>query len=187
MLQTTHHPARTDVYTRRVTCRCGESSTTRTVRVYVYHREHVRAVETQRAPVTRTRPETVPLAPAPVSSTGQALRRGSRRPLPGPARSPAHAPTAHGGADPGGRLLLVELAVVGRIATILLASGAALASVAAAAPDERAKMLEAFDAVLTGMAYAGVGLCFFAIVWAGFVLMAEGAEGEGTGAAPGTR
>ena len=62
MLQTTHHPARTDVYTRRVTCRCGESSTTRTVRVYVYHREHVRAVETQRAPVTRTRPETLPLA-----------------------------------------------------------------------------------------------------------------------------
>ena len=62
MLQTTHHPARTDVYTRRVTCRCGESSTTRTVRVYVYHREHVRAVEIQRAPVTRTRPETLPLA-----------------------------------------------------------------------------------------------------------------------------
>ena len=42
-------------------------------------------------------------------------------------------------------------------------------------------MLAAFDAVLTGMAYAGVGLCFFAIVWAGFVLMAEGAEGEGRG------
>ena len=62
MLQTTHHPARTDVYTRRVTCRCGESSTTKTVRIYVYHPEHVRAVETQRAPVTRTRPETVPLA-----------------------------------------------------------------------------------------------------------------------------
>ena len=74
MLQTIHHPARTDVYTRRVTCSCGESSTTRTVRVYVYHREHVRAVETQRAPVTRTRPETVPLAP--VSSTGQAQALG---------------------------------------------------------------------------------------------------------------
>ena len=70
MLQTTHHPARTDVYTRRVTCRCGESSTTRTVRIYVHHPEHVRAVETQRAPVTRTRPEAVPLAP--VSGTGQA-------------------------------------------------------------------------------------------------------------------
>ena len=80
MLQTTHHPARTDVYTRRVTCRCGESSTTRTVRVYVYHREHVRAVETQRAPVTRTRPETVPLAAAPVSSTGQALGLGADDP-----------------------------------------------------------------------------------------------------------
>ena len=64
MLQTTHHPARTDVYTRRVTCRCGESSTTKTVRIYVYHSEHVRAVETQPAPVTRTRPETAPLATA---------------------------------------------------------------------------------------------------------------------------
>ena len=31
------------------------------------------------------------------------------------------------------------------------------------------------------MAYAGAGLCFFAIVWAGFVLMAEGAEGQGPG------
>ena len=73
--------------------------------------------------------------------------------------------------------------MVGRLANILLASGAALASVAAAAPDERARILAAFDAVLTGMAYAGVGLCFFAIVWAGFVLMAEGAEGETRGRA----
>ena len=80
MLLATHHPARTDVYTRRVTCRCGESSTTRTVRVYVYHREHVRAVETQRAPVTRTRPEAVPLAQAPASSAGQALGVGADDP-----------------------------------------------------------------------------------------------------------
>ena len=64
MLQTTHHPARTDVYTRRVRCSCGESSTTRTVRIYVHHPEHVRAVETQRAPVTRTRTETAPLTTA---------------------------------------------------------------------------------------------------------------------------
>ena len=73
--------------------------------------------------------------------------------------------------------------MVGRLADILLATGAALASVAAAAPDEKARMLAAFDVVLTGMAYAGVGLCFFAIVWAGFVLMAEGAEGENRGRA----
>ena len=71
--------------------------------------------------------------------------------------------------------------MVGRVANILLASGAALASVAAASGDEQARMLEAFEAVLTGMAYAGVGLCLFAIVWAGFVLMAEGAEGENRG------
>ncbi len=62
MLQTVHHPARTDVYTRRVTCRCGESTTVKTVSISVHHPEHVRAVENQRAPVTRTRPETLPLA-----------------------------------------------------------------------------------------------------------------------------
>ena len=69
--------------------------------------------------------------------------------------------------------------MVGRWKSILLASGAALASIAAVPGDERTEMLNAIDAVLTGMAYAGVGLCLFAIVWAGFVLMAEGAEGEG--------
>ena len=71
--------------------------------------------------------------------------------------------------------------MVGRVSYILLASGAALASIAAAPEDKREQMLDAFDAVLTGMAYAGVGLCLFAIVWAGFVLMAEGAEGQGPG------
>ena len=44
-------------------------------------------------------------------------------------------------------------------------------------------MLEAFDRALTAMAYAGSGLCFFAIVWAGFVLMAEGGEERGGGSA----
>ena len=47
-------------------------------------------------------------------------------------------------------------------------------------------MLDAIDEVLSGMAYAGVGLCLFAIVWAGFVLMAEGAEGDSDGARPET-
>ena len=76
--------------------------------------------------------------------------------------------------------------MVGRITNILLASGAVLASLvslAAAPGDERAEMMAAFDKVLEGMTYAGAGLCFFAIVWAGFLLMAEGAEGEGKGRA----
>jgi len=67
MLQTVHHPARTDVYTRRVTCRCGERSTTKTVRIRVHHPEHVRAVEKQRSPVTPIRTESIALAPAPVA------------------------------------------------------------------------------------------------------------------------
>ena len=62
MLQTVHHPARTDVYRRTVSLSCGECSVSRTVTIRVYHPEHVRAVENQRAPVTRTRPETLPLA-----------------------------------------------------------------------------------------------------------------------------
>ena len=73
--------------------------------------------------------------------------------------------------------------MVGRVTRIVVSSGAALASIAAAPGDEKAPMLAAFDAVLTAMAYAGVGLCLFAIVWAGFVLMAEGAEGENRGRA----
>ena len=74
------------------------------------------------------------------------------------------------------------VAVVGRLTNILLALVAALASVAAVPGQEEEKeklMRQAFDEVLSGMAYAGAGLCLFAIVWAGFVLMAEGAEGEG--------
>ncbi len=62
MLQTVHHPARTDVYRRTVSLTCGKCSVSRTVTIRVYHEEHVRAVENQRAPVTRTRPETLPLA-----------------------------------------------------------------------------------------------------------------------------
>ena len=67
------------------------------------------------------------------------------------------------------------------IAFTLLA-GAALATTGAAPAEEEA-MLHAFDRVLTAMAYAGAGLCFFAIVWAGFVLMAEGGEERGGGRA----
>ena len=78
MLQTVHHPARTDVYTRRVTCTCGESRTVKTVRIYVYHPEHVRAVENQRGPVTRTRTESVSLVP--VSNTAQAVNLGADAP-----------------------------------------------------------------------------------------------------------
>ena len=69
-----------------------------------------------------------------------------------------------------------------RLTAVLLSSMAALASMAAAPrQDEMDNLSAAFDQVLTGMAYLGAGLCFFAIVWAGFLLMAEGAEGENRG------
>ena len=68
------------------------------------------------------------------------------------------------------------------LATTLLC-GAALATTGAAPPPEEQAMLDAFDRALTAMAYVGSGLCFFAIVWAGFILMAEGGEERGRGRA----
>ena len=69
-----------------------------------------------------------------------------------------------------------------RALTATLMAGAALVTTGAAPPEERA-MLAAFDEVLTAMAYAASGLCVFAIVWAGFVLMAEGTDDRGGGRA----
>lgn len=59
---------------------------------------------------------------------------------------------------------------------------AALVSMAAEPPGD-AEMIAAFDGVLTAMAYAAGGLALFSIVWAGFVLMAEGSEERGKGRA----
>ena len=69
-----------------------------------------------------------------------------------------------------------------RLLTATLLTGAAPATTGAVPPEEQA-MLDAFDRVLTAMAYAASGLCLFAIVWAGFVLMAEGADDRGGGKA----
>ena len=81
MLQTTHHPARTDVYRRTVSLSCGKCSVSRTVTIRVYHPEHVRAVEVQRAPVTRTRAETLPLAPAAIPAQLSPLGVGADNPF----------------------------------------------------------------------------------------------------------
>ena len=71
------------------------------------------------------------------------------------------------------------------LAAILLA-GMAMVTTGAGAEEKLAAvdaMVASFDQVLTAMAYAAAGLCLFAIVWAGFVLMAEGGEGRGGGRA----
>ena len=75
----------------------------------------------------------------------------------------------------------MEVAVVRRIAAALMVPGAAAVSVAAHHEEET--MLAAFNNVLTAMAYAAAGLALFAIVWAGFVLMAEGSDSRGAGRA----
>ena len=74
------------------------------------------------------------------------------------------------------------VALVRRALTATLLAGVALATTGAA-PVEEQEMLDAFDRVLTAMAYAAAGLAVFAIVRAGFVLMAEGGEERGGGRA----
>ena len=74
------------------------------------------------------------------------------------------------------------VALVRRFVVATLLAGAVLATTGAAPAEEQA-MLEAFDRALTAMAYAAAGFCVFAIAWAGFVLMAEGAEERGGGRA----
>ncbi len=74
------------------------------------------------------------------------------------------------------------MALVRRLGTVLLLCGVALVTTGAAPEEERA-MLETFDEALTAMAYAAAGLCVFSIAWAGFLLMADGAEERGGGRA----
>ena len=66
----------------------------------------------------------------------------------------------------------------------IFALGAAVLVTTAAAPEAaeiaEQEMLDAFDAALTAVAYAASGLALFGLVWAGFLLMADGAEGRGT-------
>ena len=67
------------------------------------------------------------------------------------------------------------------IATISLGAAAFLTTAAAPEADAAEQaMLDAFDAALTAVAYAASGLALFGLVWAGFLLMADGAEGRGT-------
>ena len=69
-----------------------------------------------------------------------------------------------------------------RLAVAVLLVAASVMSMAAEPPGD-AEMIAAFDRVLTAMAYAAAGLAVFSIVWAGFVLMAEGTEERGKGRA----
>ena len=71
--------------------------------------------------------------------------------------------------------------MVGRIAAVLALVCIAVASMGLI-PEEEA-MLKSFDRVITAMSFAAAGLCVFAIVWSGFVLMAEGSEERGGGRA----
>ena len=116
------------------------------------------------------------------------LGRGIGRPLRdlGAAGARAGGPARRAGAGGRPRRLVphpgMGVAVVKRLLMAMLLAGAALA-ITGAAPAEEQAMLEAFDRVLTAMAYAAAGLAVFAIVWAGFVLMAGGPDDRGGGRA----
>ena len=63
-----------------------------------------------------------------------------------------------------------------------LACAGAVAAVAAEPPGDAA-MIAAFERALTGLAHAAAGLALFSIVWAGFLLMAEGSDERRSGRA----
>ncbi len=67
-----------------------------------------------------------------------------------------------------------------RMLTIIPLGAAALLSTAAAPEVELAEqnMLDMFDTALTAIAVAASGVALFGLVWAGFLLMADGAEGR---------
>ena len=67
------------------------------------------------------------------------------------------------------------LAVVTRVVQTLLIFAASLLA-AGASPGEERQMLVAFERALTAMVYVAASVSVFAIVWAGFLLMAEGAD-----------
>ena len=70
------------------------------------------------------------------------------------------------------------LAVAMRTARIIAVSFAAL-SLSGAAPGEEREMLEAFEKALGAMSGIAGVICVFALVWAGFAAMADGAEERG--------
>ena len=65
-----------------------------------------------------------------------------------------------------------------RIFTVIALPAVAFVTMAADSPEEQA-MLNAFDAALTAVVYAASGLAVFGLVWAGFLLMADGAGERG--------
>ena len=75
------------------------------------------------------------------------------------------------------------MALVRRLFGPALAVAMALAAIGADAPIEKGNMLLSFVRVLDAMVYAAVGLCLFAVVWAGVLLMGEGADDRGAGRA----
>ena len=106
------------------------------------------------------------------------------RPLPGhglpgggPGDAADRAEAGHRGPDAGAVRMALR-----RLAATAALIAAALASMAAEPPGD-AEMIAQFDRVLTAMAYAASGIALFSIVWAGFVLMAEGSDQRSAGRA----
>ena len=65
-----------------------------------------------------------------------------------------------------------------RIFAVVTLAAVSLVTTAADSPEEQT-MLNAFDAALTAVVYAASGLAVFGLVWAGFLLMADGAGERG--------
>ena len=114
-------------------------------------------------------------------------RLGIQDPQPARARGDGHGRSdvtdRRGDREPAVRTGVVGEAGMRKFFWLTTSACAVLVLVGAAQDPEELEMLRAFDAALTAMAYAAAGLCLFSIVWAGFVLMAEGSDQQGAGRA----
>ena len=174
----THDDDTTTEYVVSATLSIPGETVYRDVTLTIVHPEHVKAEVVERSPIDGRREESLSL------ESGVGAYEPYRR-LPVPEPEPVDPPADQSPAD-GLQgwfdLLGWEWPLVRRALAVTLLAGVALVTTGAA-PAEKQAMLDAFDKALTAMAYAGSGLCVFAIVWAGFVLMAEGGEERGGGRA----
>ena len=167
-------------YAVTASCYVPASTVRQDVVFTVVHDERVEAAVTEREPIGRSRQESLSLA-ASVWADGPHRALAVPEPEPEPIAGRAGPRRRRRAARPLRRARL-GVALVRRLTTALLLCGVALVTTGAAPEEERA-MLDAFDAALTAMAYAAAGLTVFSIVWAGFLLMADGAEERGFGRA----
>ena len=199
-----HRPGDSDSDSETATVACDDGATSsatatayayvpsatiaKEVTVDVQHPEHVKAETVERSPIARSRDETLDPVLDPgwpwLSGIGsddpfEALVLPEPEPVEPPAEQDARRRSGRLVPHPGMGVAVVRRLLDGN------AIGRGCAGYHRRGPRRQRSRpcWTPSTEVLTAMAYAAAGLCLFAIVWAGFVLMAEGAEERGGGRA----